>query len=73
MTSADYLIIIGAIVLLAGELVAVFNDHPKDTITERVHWIAGIGRRLTWYFLISRILIIGFLAWLLLHLSGVGV
>lgn len=73
MTVADILIIIGAIVLLAGELIAVFDSQRGNTITERVKWFAGIGRPITPWYLASRILVFGFCAWLLLHFAGTGV
>lgn len=70
---ATLLIVAGAVLLLAGELLAVFNDRRGDTITERTQWLLGIGRPITVWFLASRIVVFGAITWLLLHMAGLGV
>ena len=56
---------IGAAFLLGPEFVAIFNDAPKDTITENVREFIGIAP-IVWYVSIGTTL--GFGLWFMRHM-----
>ena len=69
MSGPDYLIAIGGLLLLVGELWAALDARPRNTISERVWWLTGRGRAITPWFLASRIVVLGFVSWMLLHFA----
>lgn len=63
---------VGFGLVLVGEGIALGSSVEGDTITEVVRWLLGVGEGMAWYYIVSRIVVFGLLAWLLVHFSSRG-